>query len=48
MIWAEDDVQARGAVDAVARRSYGKLVVFLAARPLDVAAAEEALAEAFA
>jgi RNA polymerase sigma-70 factor (ECF subfamily) len=31
-----------------ARRSYGKLVAFLAARTRDVAAAEDALAEAFA
>ena len=34
--------------DAVARRSYGKLVAFLAARTRDVAQAEDALAEAFA
>jgi RNA polymerase sigma-70 factor (ECF subfamily) len=34
--------------DAVARRSYGKLVAFLAARTRDVARAEDALAEAFA
>src|SRR5260221_2504787 len=34
--------------DAVARRSYGKLVAFLAARIRDVAAAEDALADAFA
>jgi predicted RNA polymerase sigma factor len=34
--------------DAVARRSYGKLVAFLAARTGDVAAAEDALSEAFA
>lgn len=33
---------------AVARRSYGKLVAFLAARTRDVAGAEDALAEAFA
>ncbi len=32
---------------AVARRSYGKLVAFLAARTRDVAAAEDALSEAF-
>lgn len=32
----------------VARRSYGKLVAFLAARTRDVAAAEDALSEAFA
>jgi RNA polymerase sigma-70 factor (ECF subfamily) len=40
--------QARTAADAVARRSYGKLVAFLAARTHDVAAAEDALSEAFA
>jgi predicted RNA polymerase sigma factor len=40
--------QASSAVDAVARRSYGKLVAFLAARTHDVAAAEDALSEAFA
>jgi predicted RNA polymerase sigma factor len=34
--------------DAVARRSYGKLIAFLAMRTRDVAAAEDALAEAFA
>jgi predicted RNA polymerase sigma factor len=34
--------------DAVARRSYGKLVAFLAARTRDVAGAEDALSEAFA
>ncbi|HEX7159336.1 MAG TPA: RNA polymerase sigma factor [Edaphobacter sp.] len=33
--------------DAVARRSYGKLVAFLAARTQNVAAAEDALSEAF-
>lgn len=33
--------------DAVARRSYGKLVAFLAARTQDVAAAEDALSDAF-
>ena len=32
----------------IARRSYGKLVAFLAARTRDVAAAEDALADAFA
>ena len=31
--------QARSLADAVARRSYGKLVAFLAARSKDVAAA---------
>jgi len=34
--------------EAVARRSYGKLVAFLAARTRDVAVAEDALSEAFA
>lgn len=34
--------------DEVARRSYGKLVAYLAARTRDVSAAEDALAEAFA
>src|SRR6202795_3439947 len=43
---ARDD--ARKTADAVARRSYGKLVAFLAARTRDVAAAEDALSEAFA
>ena len=38
----------RAAAEAVARRSYGKLVAFLAARAGDVAAAEDALADAFA
>jgi RNA polymerase sigma-70 factor (ECF subfamily) len=40
--------QARRTADAVARRSYGKLVAFLSARTRDVAAAEDALSEAFA
>jgi RNA polymerase sigma-70 factor (ECF subfamily) len=40
--------QARDAAETVARRSYGKLVAFLAARTGDVAAAEDALSEAFA
>jgi len=44
----EGGVQARSTADAVARRSYGKLVAFLAARTRDVDAAEDALAEAFA
>jgi len=39
---------ARLAAEAVARRSYGKLVAFLAARTRDVAGAEDALSEAFA
>ena len=44
----EGDEQARSTAEAVARRSYGKLVAFLAARTHDVAAAEDALSEAFA
>lgn len=43
-----DNEQARSTAEAVARRSYGKLVAFLAARTRDVAAAEDALSEAFA
>jgi predicted RNA polymerase sigma factor len=39
---------ARAEAEGVARRSYGKLVAFLAARSGDVAAAEDALSEAFA
>jgi RNA polymerase sigma-70 factor, ECF subfamily len=39
---------ARATAEAVARRSYGKLVAFLAARTGDVEAAEDALSEAFA
>ncbi len=48
MTFHEGDEQARSTADAVARRSYGKLVAFLAARIRDVAAAEDALSEAFA
>ena len=44
----EEGDPARAAAEAVARRSYGKLVAFLAARTRDVAAAEDALSEAFA
>jgi RNA polymerase sigma-70 factor (ECF subfamily) len=44
----EGDEQARSTADAVARRSYGKLVAFLASRTGDVASAEDALSEAFA
>jgi len=44
----QHDEQVRSTADAVARRSYGKLVAFLAARTRDVAAAEDALSEAFA
>ena len=39
---------ARLTADAVARRSYGKLIAFLSAQTRDVAAAEDALADAFA
>jgi predicted RNA polymerase sigma factor len=48
MNFHDGDEQARSTADAVARRSYGKLVAFLAARIRDVAAAEDALSEAFA
>jgi len=44
----EIDQPARQAAEAVARRSYGKLVAFLAARTRDVAGAEDALSDAFA
>ncbi len=44
---SEGDAQARSTAEAVARRSYGKLVAFLAARTRDVTAAEDALSEAF-
>jgi predicted RNA polymerase sigma factor len=44
----QGDAQARSTAEAVARRSYGKLVAFLAARTRDVPAAEDALSEAFA
>ena len=39
---------ARETAEAVARRSYGKLVAFLSARIRDVAGAEDALSDAFA
>jgi RNA polymerase sigma-70 factor (ECF subfamily) len=45
---AEGGDEARSTADVVARRSYGKLVAFLVVRTRDVAAAEDALAEAFA
>ncbi len=48
MVAGNGDEQARSAAAAVARQSYGKLVAFLAARTHDVAAAEDALSEAFA
>src|SRR6202165_2422737 len=44
----ENDQLARATAEAAARRSYGKLVAFLAARTSDVAGAEDALSEAFA
>jgi RNA polymerase sigma-70 factor (ECF subfamily) len=45
---AEGDALARDAAEDAARRSYGKLIAFLAARTRDVAGAEDALSEAFA
>jgi RNA polymerase sigma-70 factor (ECF subfamily) len=42
------EAQARATADAVARASYGKLIAFLAAHTRDVAAAEDALSDAFA
>jgi len=44
----EGDALARDAAENAARRSYGKLIAFLAARTRDVAGAEDALSEAFA
>src|SRR5260221_13595370 len=44
----DGEVAARVTADGVARRSYGKLVAYLAGRTQDVAGAEDALAEAFA
>jgi len=43
-----DDASVREVAEAVARRSYGKLVAFLAARTRDVTGAEDALSDAFA
>jgi predicted RNA polymerase sigma factor len=45
---ATGDATADAISDSVARRSYGKLVAILAARTRDVAAAEDALSDAFA
>jgi RNA polymerase sigma-70 factor (ECF subfamily) len=42
------DSAARRAVERAARESFGRLVAFLAARSGDIAAAEDALADAFA
>jgi RNA polymerase sigma-70 factor (ECF subfamily) len=44
----KSEAQARNTTEAVARRSYGKLVAFLAAQTRDVSAAEDALSQAFA
>jgi RNA polymerase sigma-70 factor (ECF subfamily) len=41
-------IEVARAAEAAARRSYGKLIAFLAARTRDVAGAEDALSEAFA
>ena len=43
-----EDARTCDTADTAARRSYGKLVAFLAARTRDMAAAEDALSEAFA
>ncbi|HMG84428.1 MAG TPA: DUF6596 domain-containing protein [Terracidiphilus sp.] len=48
MSGCRDGVQPRDLAEQVARRSYGKLVAFLAARTRDLAAAEDALSDAFA
>jgi RNA polymerase sigma-70 factor, ECF subfamily len=48
MMLDRSGARALSTADAVARRSYGKLIAFLAARTHDVDAAEDALAEAFA
>jgi predicted RNA polymerase sigma factor len=48
MNFSENETEARSTAEAVARQSYGKLIAFLAARTRDVAAAEDALSEAFA
>lgn len=48
MAASQDDRLSHAAAEAVARRSYGKLIALLAARTRDVAAAEDALSDAFA
>lgn len=48
MNMSEGSEQAQSTAETVARCCYGKLVAFLAARTRDVAAAEDALSEAFA
>jgi RNA polymerase sigma-70 factor (ECF subfamily) len=45
---SDGEQQARAAAEAVARRSYGRLVALLASRMRDVEGAEDALADAFA
>ena len=45
--WSQQ-THAHATAETVARRSYGKLVAYLAARTRDVAGAEDALADAFA
>jgi RNA polymerase sigma-70 factor, ECF subfamily len=47
-VTARDDGASHATAEAVARRSYGKLVAYLAQRTRDVAAAEDALSDAFA
>src|SRR4051812_46987921 len=44
---AQADEPARRAVERTARDSYARLIAFLSARSRDVAAAEDALADAF-
>jgi RNA polymerase sigma-70 factor (ECF subfamily) len=48
MTTAITEREVQETADAVARRSYGKLVAYLAARTRDLAAAEDAVSEAFA
>lgn len=47
MDFQQSETQARDTAETVARRSYGKLVAFLAAQTRNVPAAEDALSEAF-
>lgn len=42
-----DEIATRSAIEDVARHSYGRLVAYLAARSGDIAAAEDALSDAF-
>ena len=48
MSFPDGGVEASVTADAVARRSYGKLIAFLVAHTHNVAASEDALSEAFA